>query len=102
MFAHKIFSFCCLNLQINGSMLALNIVKWKGRGTDYTKFCLPLKPTQKGENLPYSGHMSTVCGDKIRNLPADFARVFMAEKSYFTASVSNHVALHRFLYTGKE
>ena len=33
-------------------MLALNIVKWKGRGTDYTKFCLPLKPTQKGENLP--------------------------------------------------
>lgn len=83
-------------------MLALNIVKWKRCGTDCTKFCLPLKPTQKGENLPYSGHMSTVCGDKIRNLPADFARVFMAEKSYFTASVSNHVALHRFLYTGKE
>ena len=57
---------------------------------------------KKGENFPYAEHVNTACNDKIRNLPADFAGVFMVEESYFTANGSTHAAPHLFLFTEQD
>ena len=57
---------------------------------------------KKGENFPYAEHVNTACNDKIRNLPADFAGVFMVEESYFTVNGSTHAAPHLFLFTEQD
>ena len=34
-----------------------------------------------GKPFPYAEHVNTVCNDKIRNLPTDFAGAFLLEES---------------------
>ena len=38
----------------------------------------------ENEKFPYARHVNTICNDKIRNLPEDFAGYFMVEESYYT------------------
>ena len=54
---------------------------------------------QAGEAFPYARHVNTVCNDKITNLPADFAGLFVVEESYYTQNGSTHAAPHLFLFT---
>ena len=52
-----------------------------------------------GQPFPYAEHVNTVCNDKIKNLPPDFAGVFMVEESYYTTGGKTHPAHHLFLFT---
>ena len=52
-----------------------------------------------GQPFPYAEHVNTVCNDKIKNLPPDFAGVFMVEESYYTTNGNTHGSPHLFLFT---
>lgn len=52
-----------------------------------------------GQDFPYAEHVNTVCNDKIRNLPPDFAGVFLVEESYYTTQGKTHPSHHLFLFT---
>ena len=52
-----------------------------------------------GKPFPYAEHVNTVCNDKIRNLPTDFAGAFLLEESYYTTDGKTHASPHLFLFT---
>ena len=52
-----------------------------------------------GKPFPYAEHVNTACNDKIQNLPADFAGVFLLEESYYTTEGKTHASPHLFLFT---
>ena len=52
-----------------------------------------------GKPFPYAEHVNTVCNDKIRNLPTDFAGAFLLEESYYTTEGKTHASPHLFLFT---
>lgn len=55
---------------------------------------------EKGETtFPYAEHVNTICNDKIRNLPEDFAGLFLVEESYYTTNGKTHGSPHLFLFT---
>lgn len=54
---------------------------------------------KEDEKFPYAEHVNTICNDKIRNLPTDFAGYFMVEESYYTAGGNTHGSPHLFLFT---
>ena len=47
-----------------------------------------------GKPFPYAEHVNTVCNDKIRNLPTDFAGAFLLEESYYTTDGKTHVFIY--------
>lgn len=53
----------------------------------------------ENEKFPYARHVNTICNDKIRNLPEDFAGYFMVEESYYTIGGKTHGSPHLFLFT---
>ena len=55
-----------------------------------------------GKPFPYAEHVNTACNDKIQNLPADFAGVFLLEESYYTTDGKTHASPHLFLFTEEE
>lgn len=54
---------------------------------------------ESGQTFPYAEHVNTLCNDKIRNLPPDFAGAFMLEESYYTTNGKTHPSHHLFLFT---
>lgn len=49
--------------------------------------------------FPFARHVNTPCNDKIRNLPKDFAGIFLVEESYYTNKGNTHASPHLFLFT---
>ena len=60
------------------------------------------RKTQTDENFPYAKHINTICNNKITNLPADFAGIFVLEESYYTAKNNTHATPHLFLFTQEQ
>ena len=54
---------------------------------------------ESGQTFPYAEHVNTLCNDKIRDLPPDFAGAFMLEESYYTTNGKTHPSHHLFLFT---
>lgn len=57
---------------------------------------------KENEKFPYAEHVNTICNDKIRSLPEDFAGYFMVEESYYTIGGNTHGSPHLFLFTEEE
>ena len=55
-----------------------------------------------GKPFPYAEHVNTACNDKIQNLPADFAGVFLLEESYYTTDGKTHASPQLFLFTEED
>ena len=51
------------------------------------------------KEYPLARHVNTRCNDKILNLPADFAGVFVLEESYYTIGERTNASPHLFLFT---
>ena len=49
---------------------------------------------KENEKFPYAEHVNTICNDKIRSLPEDFAGYFMVEESYYTIGGNTHGSPH--------
>ena len=54
---------------------------------------------EAGKIYPYAQHVNTVCNDKIKNIPEDFAGVFIVEESYYETDGKRHASPHLFLIT---
>ena len=54
---------------------------------------------ESGQTFPYAEHVNTLCNDKIRDLPPDFAGAFMLEESYYTTNGKTHPSHPLFLFT---
>lgn len=54
---------------------------------------------EAGKIYPYAQHVNTVCNDKIKNIPEDFAGIFIVEESYYETDGKRHASPHLFLIT---
>lgn len=54
---------------------------------------------EKKEKYPFAKHVNTICNDKIKGLPKNFAGYFMVEESYYTSDNNTHATPHLFLFT---
>lgn len=54
---------------------------------------------EKGAKYPFAKHVNTICNDKIKGLPENFAGYFMIEESYYTSDNNTHATPHLFLFT---
>ena len=55
-----------------------------------------------GKIFPYAQHVNTVCNDKVKNIPEDFAGIFIVEESYYETDGKCHASPHLFLITEAE
>ena len=54
---------------------------------------------EAGKIYPYAQHVNTVCNDKVKNIPEDFAGIFIVEESYYETDGRQHASPHLFLIT---